>query len=171
MNIDIVRHAAANRAWWQVLLAGAIATASMDVLSMVAIRLRLIAPLSPNLIGRWFASVARAHPLHEDIARAAPISHELAIAVPGHYAIGVFLTALFVVMANRVGWPARSLPPALAFGVCTNVFPWLLMFPAMGYGLFGAHGPEGTRLFVSSLASHAFFGLGIWIALRVMSLT
>ena len=41
MNIDIVRHAAANRAWWQVLLAGAIATASMDVLSMVAIRLRL----------------------------------------------------------------------------------------------------------------------------------
>jgi len=171
MNIDIVRHAAANRAWWQVLLAGAIATASMDVLSMIAIRLRLIAPLSPNLIGRWFASVARAHPLHEDIARAAPISHELAIAVPGHYAIGVFLTALFVVMANRVGWPARSLPPALAFGVCTNVFPWLLMFPAMGYGLFGAHGPEGTRLFVSSLASHAFFGLGIWIALRVMSLT
>jgi len=148
-----------------------IATASMDVLSMIAIRLRLIAPLSPNLIGRWFASVARAHPLHEDIARVAPISHELAIAVPGHYAIGVFLTALFVVMANRAGWPARSLPPALAFGVCTNVFPWLLMFPAMGYGLFGAHGPEGTRLFVSSLASHAFFGLGIWIALRVMSLT
>jgi len=171
MNIDIVRQAAANRAWWQVLLAGAIATASMDVLSMIAIRLRLIAPLSPNLIGRWFASVARAHPLHEDIARAAPISHELAIAVPGHYAIGMFLTALFVVLANRAGWPTRSLSPALAFGVCTNVFPWLLMFPAMGYGFFGAHGPEGTRLFVSSLASHGFFGLGIWIALRVMSLT
>ena len=52
-----------------------------------------------------------------------------------------------------------------------SMIPWLLMFPAMGYGFFGAHGPEGTRLFVSSLASHAFFGLGIWIALRVMSLT
>ena len=70
--------------WWQVLLAGLIATASMDVLSMVAIRVRLIAPLPPNLIGRWFASVARAHPLHDDIARAAPSSHELAIALPGH---------------------------------------------------------------------------------------
>jgi len=45
------------------------------------------------------------------------------------------------------------------------------MFPAMGYGFFGAYGPDGTRPFVSSLASHAFFGLGIWIALRVMSLT
>ena len=156
--------------WWQVVLAGVIATVSMDVLSVVAVRVRLIAPLSPNLIGRWFASVARAHPLHADIARAAPSGHELAIALLGHYAIGMFLTALFVVMANRAGWPARSLSPALAFGMCTNVFPWLVMFPAMGYGFFGAHGPDGTRLFVSSLASHGFFGLGIWIAWRLMSL-
>jgi Protein of unknown function (DUF2938) len=155
---------------WQVLLAGVIATASMDVLTAVSIRLRLIAPLSPNVVGRWFASVVRAHPFHEDIARAAPIRHELAIALPGHYAIGMFLFALFVVTAHRLGWPARNLSPALTFGVCTNVFPWLLMFPAMGYGFFGAHGPEGTRLFVSSLVSHAFFGFGIWMAIRVMSL-
>ena len=156
--------------WWQVLLAGVIATASMDVLSAIAIRLRLLAPLSPKVIGRWFASVARAHPLHEDIARAASRSNELAIALPGHYAIGIFLTALFVLMANRIGWPEKSLSPALAFGLCTSVFPWLLMFPAMGYGFFGAHGPEGTRLFVSSLVSHVFFGLGIWLGVRAMSL-
>src|SRR5207247_2504510 len=118
------------------------------------------------VIGRWFASVARAYPFHEDIARAVPGSHELTIALPVHYAIGLFLTALFVLMANRIGWQARSLSPALTFGVCTNVFPWLLMFPAMGYGFFGAHGPAGTRLFVSSLVSHAFFGLGIWIGVR-----
>jgi DUF2938 family protein len=157
--------------WWQVLLAGVIATVSMDVLSAIAIRLRFIAPLSPYVIGRWFASVARAHPFHEDIARAAPGRHELAIAIPGHYAIGMFLTALFVLMASRIGWQAKSLSPALAFGVCTSVFPWLLMFPAMGYGFFGAHGPEGTRLFVSSIVSHVFFGLGLWIAVRMMSLT
>ncbi len=155
--------------WWQVLLAGLIATASMDVLSMVAIRVRLIAPLPPNLIGRWFASVARAHPLHDDIARSTPSRHELPVALLGHYAIGVFLTALFVIMAKRVGSPV-SLSPALAFGVSTNVFPWLVMFPAMGYGFFGAHGPPGTRLLVSSLASHAFFGLGIWMALQITPL-
>ena len=157
--------------WWHLLLAGVIATVSMDVLTAIAIRLRLIAPLSPNVIGRWFASVARANPFHKDIARAAPTSHELAIALPVHYAIGTFLTALFVLTANRIGWQARSLPPALVFGVCTSGLPWLLMFPAMGYGVFGARGPEGTRLFVSSLISHAFFGLGIWIAVRTMTLT
>jgi hypothetical protein len=157
--------------WSQVLLAGAIATASMDVLTVLAIQLGVIAPLSPNVIGRWFASVARAHPFHDDIARAARGSHELTIAIPVHYAIGMFLTALFVLMASVMGWPARSLPAALVFGVCTSVFPWLLMVPAMGYGFFGAHGPEGMRLFLSSLVSHAFFGLGIWLAGRTMSLT
>jgi hypothetical protein len=157
--------------WWHVLVAGVIATASMDVLSAIAIRLRAIAPLSPNVIGRWFASVARAHPWHADIARAAPESHELVLALSVHYAIGTFLTAVFVLLAHRIGWPATSLSSALAFGVCTNVFPWLLMFPAMGYGFFGAHGPQGTRLFVSSLVSHVFFGLGIWIGARTMSLT
>ncbi len=157
--------------WWQVLLGGVIATASMDVLSAVVIRLRLIAPLPPNVVGRWFASVVRAHPLHEDIGRAAPIRHELAIAVAGHYAIGMFLFALFVFMASRSGWPARNVAPALTFGLLTNALPWFVMFPAMGYGLFGADGPVGTRLFVSSLLSHTFFGLGIWIADRMIALT
>ena len=157
--------------WGHVLLAGVIATMSMDVLSAIAIRLRLIAPLSPNLVGRWFSSVARAHPFHEDIARAAPSGHEFAITLPVHYAIGMFLTALFVVMAHRMGWHARALPTALAFGVCTSVLPWLLMFPAMGYGFFGAHGPAGTRLFASSMVTHVFFGLGLWIAVRILSLT
>ena len=40
-------------------LLGIIATVTMDVLSVAAIKLRLIAPLPPHLIGRWFASVAR----------------------------------------------------------------------------------------------------------------
>jgi hypothetical protein len=40
------------------------------------------------------------------------------------------------------------------------------MFPAMGYGFFGSHGPAGTKLFISSLVNHALFGLGIWIGLQ-----
>ena len=60
---------------------------------------------------------------------------------------------------------------AVVFGLCANLLPWLLMFPAMGYGFFGAHGPDGTRLFVSSLASLACFGLGLWMAVRAVSLS
>ncbi|HJZ74270.1 MAG TPA: DUF2938 family protein [Vicinamibacterales bacterium] len=147
---------------------GVISTLSMDLLSVLALRLRVTAPLSPNLMGRWFASVARAQPLHADIARTPAVNHEVAIAFPVHYAIGAVLAALYVWGTRELGWPARSLAVALAFGLSTNVFPWLLMFPAMGYGFFGVNGPAGTRLFVSSLVSHGFFGAGLWIAIRTI---
>ena len=153
---------------WQTLLVGVISTFLMDILTVAARGLRLVAPLSPNLVGRWFASVARAHVFHTDIARAAPVSHELALVLPVHYAIGTALTALYLWTMFEIGWPPRSLTLALAFGLCTNVLPWLLMFPAMGYGFFGSNGPEGTRLFISSLMSHAFFGVGIWLGVHVM---
>lgn len=155
----------------QPIIAGLIATLTMDVLSVAAMRLRISAPLQPNLIGRWFASVARAQPFHADIARTAPVNHELAIALPVHYAIGVALTLLYLFITDRTGWPTDSLRLALAFALCTNVLPWFVMFPSMGYGLFGANGPQGTHLFVSSLTNHLAFGVGIWIGLRVLNVT
>jgi Protein of unknown function (DUF2938) len=86
-------------------------------------------------------------------------------------AIGIALAALYVRAMSQLGWPDGSLALALAFGLCTNVLPWLLVFPAMGYGFFGSHGPAGTRLFLSSLLGHAFFGLGIWIGVRSVGLS
>jgi hypothetical protein len=153
----------------QAVLVGIVSTMSMDVLTVVASRLKLTAPLAPNLVGRWFASVARVQPFHTDIARTAPVGHELAIAVPVHYAIGVVLASAYLWGTTRQGWPTQSLGLALMFGLSTNVFPWLLMFPAMGYGFFGLNGPLGTRLFVSSLFSHASFGLSLWIAIRMIA--
>lgn len=153
---------------WKSALVGVLSTLSMDVLSVMAIRLRLIAPLPPNLVGRWFALIARAQPVHADIARAAPIGHELAIVFPVHYAIGTALAAMYVWTTAQVGWPTQNVALALAFGFATSLLPWLLMFPAMGYGFFGGHGPAGTRLFVSSLATHAFFGLGLALAVRLV---
>jgi hypothetical protein len=156
---------------WQSVLIGVVSTGAMDLLSALAYKLRLTAPLSPHLIGRWFALVARAQPYHTDIARAPAVNHELAIAAPVHYVIGVALTLVYLWGISELGWPKHSLLIALAFGLCTNVFPWLLMFPSMGYGFFGAHGPIGTRLFLSSLLNHAFFGVGIWAAVRIVSVS
>jgi hypothetical protein len=156
---------------WQQITAGLLATLTMDVLSVAATRLRISAPLQPNLIGRWFASVARAQPFHTDIALTAPVTHELAIALPVHYAIGIALTLFYLFVTGRAGWPTDSLRLALAFAMCTNVLPWFVMFPSMGYGFFGANGPQGTHLFVSSVINHLSFGVGIWIALRVLNVT
>jgi hypothetical protein len=152
----------------RVLGLGLVSTLSMDLLTGLSIWLRMIAPLPPVLVGRWFASFARARVFHSDIARVPPISHEAFVALPVHYAIGTVLAGLYVWTASRFGWPPRSLGAALLFGLCTNVLPWLFMFPAMGYGLFGVHGPAGTRLLFSSLITHAFFGIGLWLAVRTL---
>ena len=150
-------------------LLGIIATVTMDVLSVAAIKLRLIAPLPPHLIGRWFASVARGQVLHGDIAQVSPIQHEMAVAVPVHYAIGVTLALTYLLACSTFGLSPRSPVTALVFALCTNLLPWLLMFPAMGYGWFGAHGPTGTRLFASSFLTHCFYGLGLWLGASLLA--
>ena len=134
----------------------------MDLLSIFARRLRLIAPLPPTLIGRWFALVAQGRPLQPDIANAPPVRREVGIAVSAHYSIGIVLALIYLLASSPLGLDARNMAIAIGFALCTNVFPWFLMFPAMGYGWFGLRGPRNTRLFGSSVAAHCFYGLGLW---------
>ena len=142
---------------------GIVATFTMDVLTALTIKLRSIAPLSPRLIGRWFASAARGKALHADIGQVAPVRHELVIAVPVHYLIGITLALAYLFTISALGLSPSNPIVALGFGLWTNLLPWLLMFPAMGYGWFGAQGPPGTRLFASSLVTHCFYGVGLWV--------
>ena len=152
----------------RLVLIGIIATLTMDVLSGAAIKLQLISPLPPRLIGRWFASVARGQPLHHDIGQVTPVNYEMAIALPMHYAIGVTLALAYWLLTSALGLSPRNPFTALSFGLTTNALPWLVMFPAMGYGWFGAQGPPGTRLFVSSLINHCFYGLGLWFGASLL---
>jgi hypothetical protein len=52
---------------------GILATGTMDILSGGAYKVQLIAPLSPRLIGRWFALVARGQPFQSDIGQLPPV--------------------------------------------------------------------------------------------------
>jgi hypothetical protein len=94
---------------WRSVAAGVIATLSMDVLSVVALRLHLSAPLPPNLIGRWFAFIARGRLYHADIAHTPPVPHEIAIALPFHYAIGIVLTGVYIWALSYAGRSPRNL--------------------------------------------------------------
>jgi hypothetical protein len=55
--------------------------------------------------------------------------------------------------------PARTtaelLLLSLVFGVATSLLPWLLMFPSMGFGLFGRRGPAELLLFRTSATLRA----------------
>jgi len=149
-------------------LIGILATLTMDVLSAATIKLRLIAPLSRHLVGRWFASVAGGQPFHTNISSESAINREVVIAVSVHYAIGVALAFLYLGATSALGLNTRNPITAFGFALCTNILPWFVMFPAMGFGWFGNRGPAGTRLFTSSLVAHFFYGVGLWLGVSVL---
>jgi hypothetical protein len=151
----------------RVLLLGVVATAVMDILSTLARKAHVVAPLPSTLLGRWVASMPRGHVRHVSIEQAVPVDHELVIALIAHYAVGVVFASLYLFATSRLHMLPRSAGAAVTFGLATCIFPWLLMFPAMGFGLFGVRGPPGTQLFLSSLVSHVAYGAGIWLGARV----
>ena len=141
------------------ILKGILATATMDFLSGSTYKMGLIAPLSPHLIGRWFASVARGQILLKDVAEVPPVArtgNRRAHALRDRHHFGA---CLFV---NNPCFRAHPTQPSCStgFGVSTTLLPWLIMFPAMGYGYFATHGPEGNMLFLSSLITRTVIAAG-----------
>ena len=146
---------------------GILATITTDVLSGTALKLGFITSLPPRLTGRWFALMARGQFLHSDIGHVPPINRELAIAVPVHYTTGIKLALVYLLVSSALDLSPRKPIAALGFGLCTNLLLWLLMFPSMGFGWFGTHGPPGTRLFFSSFVTHVFYGFGLWLGVSL----
>ncbi len=50
----------------------------------------------------------------------------------------------------------------------TNLLPWLILFPAMGFGWFGGAAPPELQLPRTSVVNHAVFGVGIAWSTRLL---
>jgi hypothetical protein len=62
------------------------------------------------------------------------------------------------------GWLAHpTLLPALLFGVCTVLVPFLIMQPSFGLGVAGAKTPNPALTRLRSLMAHAIFGVGLYV--------
>lgn len=157
---------------WKWVVGGLLATLTMDLVGTAFRKLGLTAGIHPELVGRWFASLARGQLLHRTIAEAAPVRGELPMALAGHYLIGLSLTAAFWLLLFKGPWQpsgtAQLAAAAVAFGLFTNVLPWLFMFPSMGFGFFGLEGPPEAHLLRSSFLNHVGFGAGLALWTRVL---
>jgi hypothetical protein len=147
----------------RVVLIGAGATAVMDCWLWWCKRVGVQAA-DFALIGRWIGHLARGRYAHEAISRARPIPHELGLGWLTHYAVGIAYAGLLVAVQG-VDWTRTpTLLPALATGVGTVVVPLLVMQPAMGNGVAAAKTPAPLLNCMRSLANHAVFGAGLFIA-------
>ncbi|MFC1529492.1 DUF2938 family protein [Gemmatimonadota bacterium] len=144
------------------IIVGFAGTVTMDVLASASRKLGLSAGAKGEWVGRWYLGLARGQFIHSDIITSPEQSGEVRVALVGHYFIGITLAVLYVLGSGAVGLSPGSIFTAVGYGLATCVFPWFLMFPAIGFGLFGRKGSPELRLFTTSLMNHLFYGLGLW---------
>ena len=149
---------------------GIAATVTMDVLGAVARRLGLAAGAKGTWVGRWYLGIARGQLVHSDIAAAPELAGEARAAMVGHYLIGIVLSVFYVVVAGLLGVAPSGFVVAVGYGLATCVFPWFLVLPALGFGVFGVKGPPELKLFTSSVLNHLFYGLGLWWSSNLLQL-
>ena len=152
------------------LCVGVAATVTMDVSAGASRRIGLAEGAKGRWLGRWYLGIVRGQFIHSDISVAPERPGERRAALVGHYAIGIALAMAYVAAADWLGVSPDELPAAVGYGVATCVFPWLVVFPALGFGCFGRRGPPALRLFTSSLLNHLAYGFGLWWSSKVLPL-
>jgi hypothetical protein len=158
-----------SRAFIVGLIVGILATVTMDIVAVIALRLGIAGRgprrSGPDLIGRWIGYLLRGKFRHADILQTPPLRGELVLGLVGHYSIGIVLTLVYLGLLVV----AHATPTALSailYGTATTVFPWFLMFPSQGMGWLGRDAPGDAHLPRASLFNHIIFGVGIalWVA-------
>ena len=145
---------------------GAGATLVMDAWAALLRQLG-IPSLDFAMLGRWVGHLPRGRILHESIARAPPIQGERVLGWATHYAIGISFAGLLLGIYGLEWAHAPTRLPALLIGIVTVVAPLLILQPALGAGI--ASRKTATPLFNSakSFATHAVFGLGLYLSARL----
>jgi hypothetical protein len=147
----------------RIVAVGTAATVTMDVGWTVWTILagdRVPDKVGPDLLGRWARHLLDRRVRHADIREAPPVRNELATGMAIHYATGVALTATYFALLRALK-AEPSLPVALAYGAASGALPWLVLYPAYGYGWFGLREEPGGALIVTSAVGHVVFGFGI----------
>jgi hypothetical protein len=146
------------------ILAAILATLIMDIGNLLGMRLRVAPPApranGPDALGRWAAYMLRGQFTHGDIRDTPPVRGEVIIGVFCHYVIGTVLTLGYLVILQAAQL-VPTITTGLAYGLSTTIFPWFLMFPALGAGWLGGRVPHLTR---TAIWNHTWYGIGLVIA-------
>jgi hypothetical protein len=151
-------------------LVGVAGTVTMDVLASASRKLGLATGAKGQWVGRWYLGIAKGRFAHANITTAPEQPGETRSALAGHYIIGITLAVLYVFGVEWIGVSPASFAVAVGYGLGTCIFPWFLVFPALGFGVFGRRGPRELNLFSASVLNHLGYGLGLWWIATVLRL-
>ena len=121
--------------------------------------------MKPQYLGRWILNMSDGVFIHDNIQTATQFRFEIPVAISCHYFMGIFLVGMFLWLRNNIKNFPSSMVMGLVYGWLTILVPWLIMFPALGFGFFGLGTDNGINNVISSIIAHSFYGLGmtLWL--------
>ncbi|HGE6661436.1 TPA: DUF2938 family protein [Serratia marcescens] len=153
----------------RILLTGAGATLCMDLWALLLKRRFGIPSLDYALVGRWFLGMFDGRWFHATIVTAPPRQGERKIGWILHYAIGLAFAFIPLGLAG-IEWYAAPEPRiALLSGWLSLAAPFLVMQPALGFGVAAAKTANPRRARLLCLLTHTVYGLGLLIAARLLA--
>jgi hypothetical protein len=152
-------------------LIGVGATVVMDIWLAVRKRLLGVPPLDYGLVGRWFAYLARGRFRHYPIGASPPVPGERLIGWTAHYLIGITFAAMLLAIWGLEWSRHPTIGPALIVGIGGVAAPFLVMQPGMGAGVAASRTPRPAAARFHSLVTHGVFGVGLYVAGWVTSLS
>ena len=140
----------------------------MDVTEAILSRWHIRSGVTAAYIGRWAVGLGQGRFFHANIESSNPIKNEVRIGLWFHFIVGGGMVALaYPVVMTLLGFTGSSdhLFTSLIFGFATSIFPWFILMPSLGWGLFGLKGPAGSKPVLAPILSHIPYGLGIGLTL------
>jgi len=149
-------------------LGGIIGSVFMDVTELQISKLGISSGVKGAYIGRWFHGILNGVFMHKDISKTKSVKNEERIGQLFHFIIGGGVVALlYPVLLIIIGLETSTNHLLLGsiFGLLTSLFPWFILMPSFGWGMFGAKTPFKSKPILSPIISHVPFGLGIGLTL------
>lgn len=150
-----------------ILCIGIGATLVMDVWTML-LKAAGMPTLNYAFVGRWIGHWGNGTFSHAPIGKAAPVRGETLVGWFVHYAVGIVFAAALVLLYGTAWVQQPTVWPAVKVGLVTLVMPWLIMQPAFGAGIAASRTPAPWKSRLQSVATHAVFGVGMYVAAVVL---
>jgi len=142
-------------------VAGVLGTLAMDLLNNLVARTGVFLKIDVAMIGRMAAGWTRGRFRYGHPDEMEQVPNEMIYGYLAHFAIGVGLAVPFVLGWDL--WIGGSASPvwAVLYGVATTAASFFFVYPSMGLGAFGRRSPERIKAFITPLANHLFYGVGL----------
>ena len=151
------------------ILIGIGATLTMDVWALILGYFFNIKSLDYSFVGRLLGHFPNGKFTHENIANAKPIRHELAIGWIAHYLIGITFSFLLIGIWGVEWSRSPTILPAIFIGIITIIAPFLIMQPAMGFGIAASQTPNPNIARIKSLFAHFVYGVGLYLSALLLT--